>query len=71
MFAKTQTTIRVTANPTSISGRTFMPSVSSSKNLNNPALAAGIGDLLSLFFFLLILTPYANTIVIFNSYLDY
>jgi hypothetical protein len=49
-----------------------MPSVSSSKNLNNPALAAGIGDLLSpFFFFLLIFTPYVSTVVIFNSYLDY
>lgn len=50
MFTKTETTIKVTAIATSSSGRTFTPSVSSSKNLNRPALAAGIGAE-SFFFF--------------------
>ena len=39
------------------SGLTLMPSVSSSKNLNKPALAAGIGPELSFFFFLLMKEP--------------
>ena len=42
-----------TANTISSSGLILTPSVSSSKNLSNPALAAGIGPELS-FFFLLI-----------------
>lgn len=46
-------TIRATAEPMRISGLTLTPSVSSSKNRNSPALAAGIGDEL-FFFFLLI-----------------
>lgn len=48
------TTIRAMAAAIRISGLTFTPSVSSSKNLNNPALAAGIGADSLLFFFLLI-----------------
>ena len=46
-------TINVIAKATRISGLTLTPSVSSSKNLSNPALAAGIGDDFSFFFFLL------------------
>lgn len=38
----------------SISGFTLTPSVSSSKNLNSPALAAGMGADSLFFFFLLI-----------------
>lgn len=38
-----QITIRAIENATRSSGLTLMPSVSSSKNLNKPALAAGIG----------------------------
>lgn len=53
----TETTTRVIANAISNSGLTFMPSVSSSKNLSNPALAAGIGLLLSFFFRLIIYQP--------------
>lgn len=56
--AKTHITISEIAAATRISGLTLTPSVSSSKNLNNPALAAGIGDE-SLFFFLLILNSSA------------
>jgi hypothetical protein len=37
------------------SGFTFMPLVSSSKNLSSPALWAGIGAFLSSFFLLLLL----------------
>jgi hypothetical protein len=48
----TETTISVIANAIRSSGLIFTPSVSSSKNLRSPALAAGIGLLLS--FFLLI-----------------
>jgi hypothetical protein len=42
----------------------LIPSVSSSKNLSSPALAAGIGDLLS-FFFLLIPLPLFDILVIY------
>jgi len=42
---------RIMAN----SGFTFMPLVSSSKNLSSPALWAGIGAFLSLFFDFLLL----------------
>jgi hypothetical protein len=45
-------TIKAMAAAIRISGLTLTPSVSSSKNLSNPALAAGIGAD-SLFFFLL------------------
>ena len=44
-----------TPMPTASSGFTFMPSVSSSKNLSRPALWAGMGDLLSRFFSLFLL----------------
>ena len=50
-----QTIISVIARITANSGFTFMPLVSSSKNLSSPALWAGIGDLLSPFFFFLLL----------------
>jgi len=56
ILASAHTTINEIENTTRISGRTLTPSVSSSKNLSKPALAAGIGDLLS-FFFLLNLKP--------------
>jgi len=39
--------IRDTAKPTAISGRILIPWVSSSKKRSNPALAAGMGELLS------------------------
>ena len=54
-WAKIQ--IRTNATPmiTASSGLTLMPLVSSSKNLNKPALWAGIGDFLSRFFSLLLL----------------
>jgi len=54
-------TIKAIAAAIKISGLTLMPSVSSSKNLNSPALAAGIGADSLFFFFLLIrrLTPNA------------
>ena len=45
-----QTIISATAKITANSGFTFTPLVSSSKNLNSPALWAGIGDFLSRFF---------------------
>ncbi len=45
--------MRAIENATRSSGRILIPSVSSSKNLSKPALAAGIGDL-SFCFFLLI-----------------
>ncbi len=47
--------ISATAKTTASSGLTFMPLVSSSKNLSNPALWAGMGDFLSPFFFFLLL----------------
>lgn len=50
-----QATISATAKITASSGFTFMPLVSSSKNLSSPALWAGIGALLSPFFFFLLL----------------
>jgi hypothetical protein len=50
-----QIIISATAKNTASSGFTFMPLVSSSKNLSSPALWAGIGDFLSPFFFLLLL----------------
>ena len=37
-------TIKAVAIITTISGLSFNPSPSSSKNLNNPAVVAGIGD---------------------------
>jgi len=52
MRAKTTTTVNAIDKPTSISGLTFTPSVSSSKNLRSPALAAGIGADFSFFFLL-------------------
>jgi len=51
-----QITINAMAAATRSSGLTLIPSVSSSKNLKSPALAAGIGAD-SLFFFLLIEGP--------------
>lgn len=50
-----QTIISATAKNTASSGFTFMPLVSSSKNLSSPALWAGIGDFLSLFFLFFLL----------------
>ncbi len=50
-----QVIISATAKITASSGFTFMPLVSSSKNLSSPALWAGIGDFLSPFFFFLLL----------------
>lgn len=47
------TAIRVPVSPKTISGFTLYPLVSSSKNLNNPALEAGSGA-----FFFLLLNPY-------------
>jgi|YelNatPaOPRAMG01_1025707.scaffolds.fasta_scaffold03056_22 hypothetical protein len=47
-----QITIRAIAKPTRSSGLTFTPSVSSSKNRNSPALAAGMGADRSFFFLL-------------------
>jgi hypothetical protein len=47
------------------SGFTFMPLVSSSKNLSSPALWAGIGDFLSPFLFFLLLM-----IVLFYRFLE-
>jgi len=52
-WAKMQTSTNATAMVTASSGFTLMPLVSSSKNLNRPALWAGMGDFLSLFFSLL------------------
>jgi hypothetical protein len=52
------TTINAMEAAIRISGLTLMPSVSSSKNLSNPALAAGIGlDFSFFFFFVLIREP--------------
>ena len=50
-----QVTISAIARIMASSGFTFMPLVSSSKNLNSPALWLGIGAVLSPFFFLLLL----------------
>ena len=50
-----QVIISATAKITASSGFTFMPLVSSSKNLSSPALWAGIGDFLSTFFLFLVL----------------
>jgi len=55
-----QTSTNATARITAISGFTLMPLVSSSKNLNKPALWAGMGDLLSRFFSLLLLMVVAS-----------
>jgi len=55
IWAKMQTSTSATARITASSGFTLMPLVSSSKNLNKPALWAGIGDFLSRFFSLLLL----------------
>lgn len=44
------TMTRTIERPTTISGLILMPWVSSSKNRNNPALEAGIGDLFLSFF---------------------
>src|SRR4030042_184223 len=55
-FAKTDTITRVTAKTIRSSGLILTPSVSSSKNLSKPALAAGIGLLLSFFFLLILLS---------------
>jgi len=52
IFARIAANMNATARITTSSGRTLMPFVSSSKNRSNPALAAGMGELLSLFFFL-------------------
>jgi hypothetical protein len=54
MCAMQHTIISPTENTISSSGRILMPSVSSSKNLSSPALAAGIGELSFFFFFLLL-----------------
>jgi len=50
-----QASISTTANITANSGFTLIPRVSSSKNLSSPALAAGMGARLSLFFSLLLI----------------
>jgi len=49
-----------TAKATTSSGLTFMPFVSSSKNRSNPALAAGIGALLSRLFCLRLMASTFN-----------
>jgi len=56
--------INAIVKPTSISGLTLIPSVSSSKNLSSPALAAGIGADFSFFFLLLLIneTPFTTSI---------
>jgi len=59
-------TINATDRTTRISGLTLIPSVSSSKNLSRPALAAGIGDFFS-FFFLLIRQPSSNGNELYHS----
>ena len=53
--AKIQTIISATPKIMANSGFTFMPLVSSSKNLSSPALWAGIGAFLSRFFSLFLL----------------
>lgn len=55
IFAKADMTIKTTEKTRRTSGLILMPSVSSSKNLSKPALAAGIGPVLSLFFLLILL----------------
>ena len=54
-WARMQAIINATPIITASSGLTLMPLVSSSKNLSSPALWAGMGDLLSRFFSLLLL----------------
>jgi len=49
--------IRATANATAISGLILIPWVSSSKKRSSPALAAGMGELLSRFFLRLNVHP--------------
>lgn len=61
-------TINAIDATTRISGRTLMPSVSSSKNLSSPALAAGIG-LDRSFFFLLTNIPLVSKL--FYDFLHY
>jgi hypothetical protein len=58
MCARMHTIINAIAKPISISGLTLTPSVSSSKNLSKPALAAGIGDSFFFFFLLIFLKPF-------------
>jgi hypothetical protein len=60
-----QVIISATAKIIASSGFTFMPLVSSSKNLSSPALWAGIGDFLSPFFFFLLLM-----VVLFYGFLE-
>jgi len=55
MSVKMQVITSATPMPTASSGFTFMPCVSSSKNLSRPALWAGMGDFLSRFFSLFLL----------------
>ena len=54
-FRRIETRIRTAEIPTTISGRTFTPLVSSSKKRSSPALDAGIG---ASFFFLLLINDY-------------
>jgi hypothetical protein len=64
------TIIRATEDAMSSSGLTLMPSVSSSKNLSNPALAAGIGpDLLFFFFLLILITQIRPLFLLFSALL--
>lgn len=62
--AKMQVIIRATAKIMANSGFTFMPLVSSSKNLSSPALWAGIGAFFSRFFSLFLLMTYFPCLLI-------
>jgi len=55
-FASMAVINSATVKATTSSGLTFMPFVSSSKNRSSPALAAGMGALLSRFFSLRLMT---------------
>ena len=66
-WARMQVSTKATAMITASSGLTFMPSVSSSKNLNKPALWAGMGDFLSRFLSLLLLMVVVSSALFYTS----
>jgi len=62
-----QTITNATAMATASSGFTFIPRVSSSKNLSSPALCIGMGDFLSRFFSLFVLMVVVSLALFYTS----
>ena len=64
IFSKIANTTNATVKIITISGLTFTPRVSSSKNRSRPALCIGIGAFFSRFFFRVLLIMMASGLVL-------